>query len=237
LTNIGTFSTQTNMTDNVEMRDEPTIGEAPSSWVPALSIVFGAGEGTAHKVKGPIFAIGRSSGCGLSINNNSVSRKHAEIELKDGRYKLRDLGSKWGIKLNGQAVTESELRFGDEIEIAGTRMKFDLVHEDSISAVGRPKWKRLLLFGSIVVIIAATATLFYFKHQARTDLDRPGGDVLSQIIHHYDRGIFYYNQMSDNGGKNKDKVVEEMKLVIELDPDGKTHFSRSARRIIDGLEK
>ena len=52
--------------------------------------------------------------------DEGVSRKHAEIRLRDSRYYLIDLGSTNGTLLNGQAVialTENVLTHGDRIRI------------------------------------------------------------------------------------------------------------------------
>lgn len=217
-------------------RDEPTIDAAPeSSWVPAIKVLSGPKEGSVLEIKCDSFTIGRSSSNSLVLNDKAVSRRHAAIEQKDKRYIIHDLASRWGLKVNGQDLKDAGLKFGDEIEIAGTRMGFDLVLKDQVTK--RPsRWLRHAIIVLLFAAAVSTATLFYFRHQSQKDLVRPGADVLSQIIFHYDQGIFYYNKMSEDKGNQK-KVLEEMKKVIELDSKGTTQFSRSARRIIDGFEK
>ncbi len=57
--------------------------------------------------------------CDIVLPERQVSRQHAEIYLERGRYFLRDLGSKNGTYLNGQAVSDPiELDDSDVIQIA-----------------------------------------------------------------------------------------------------------------------
>jgi adenylate cyclase len=54
-----------------------------------------------------------------------VSKEHCHIELIDGQYVLRDLGSLNGTFVNGQRVQEHQLAPGDEITIGSTRIVFE----------------------------------------------------------------------------------------------------------------
>lgn len=217
-------------------RDEATIDVAPeSSWATSLTCLSGNYAGEKIEIKGDSFTIGRAKGNTLILNDKAVSRRHAAIQLKDSRYYIYDLGSRWGVLLNGAKTTESELKFGDEIEIAGARFTFGLVQRDTLTPK-KANWSKIILFVLLFAAVATTATLFYVKHTTKEDLDRPGADVVSQIIYHYDKGISYYNMINQDSS-NREKAIEEMKKVIELDPNEKTQFSLSARRIIDGLEK
>lgn len=57
--------------------------------------------------------------CDIILPERQVSRQHAEIYLEGGRYFLRDLGSKNGTYVNGQAVSDPvELHDSDVIQIA-----------------------------------------------------------------------------------------------------------------------
>jgi len=66
--------------------------------------------------------IGRSSSrksCDIEFPERQISRRHAEIFYDQGRYFLRDLGSKNGTWLNGQSVAQAmPLQDSDEIQLA-----------------------------------------------------------------------------------------------------------------------
>ena len=65
--------------------------------------------------------LGRSSACQLVFEDDTVSRRHAELHVVDGHWMLRDLGSSNGTYVNGRRVTEAEVAAGDEIVLGGCR--------------------------------------------------------------------------------------------------------------------
>jgi hypothetical protein len=69
--------------------------------------------------RSPRLLIGRDLRCGLVSEDTSVSRRHAEIFLANGKLYIRDLGSANGTWVNGQAVVEqpAQLRAGQEVFI------------------------------------------------------------------------------------------------------------------------
>ena len=68
--------------------------------------------------------IGRDHGCDLLILHPSVSRRHCEIRLDDGRYRVRDLGSTNTTRLNERVVESAELADGDHLIIGESIVKF-----------------------------------------------------------------------------------------------------------------
>jgi hypothetical protein len=67
--------------------------------------------------------IGRSSGCQLVLAHDTVSRRHAELFIADGRWLLRDLDSSNGTWLNGRRIVEAEVRSGDVLQFGGCRFR------------------------------------------------------------------------------------------------------------------
>ena len=68
----------------------------------------------------PQFLIGRRTAADLQIVSTDVSREHAEIVQDEGRYLLRDRGSRYGTFVNGEQVTERVLAHGDRIRLGRT---------------------------------------------------------------------------------------------------------------------
>jgi phosphoserine phosphatase RsbU/P len=68
----------------------------------------------------PQFLIGRRTAADLQIVSTDVSREHAEILQDEGRYLLRDRGSRYGTFVNGEQVTERVLEHGDRIRLGRT---------------------------------------------------------------------------------------------------------------------
>lgn len=63
------------------------------------------------------YSIGRRDTNDLRLSGSEVSREHAEIAREGDRYVLRDRESRYGTFVNGDAVTECDLRPGDRIRL------------------------------------------------------------------------------------------------------------------------
>ena len=69
-------------------------------------------------------SVGRSTECDIVIPDTNVSRRHAEIRPTIDGFSLVDLGSTNGSLVNGERVTQRELRDGDELVFGNTRFLF-----------------------------------------------------------------------------------------------------------------
>jgi hypothetical protein len=67
--------------------------------------------------------LGRGQGCTIVLSDITVSRRHAELVLRDGRWILRDLGSSNGTWVNGRQVVEAEVRPGDRVVLGDCRLR------------------------------------------------------------------------------------------------------------------
>src|SRR5579864_1500759 len=74
-------------------------------------------------------SLGRDATNGLPINDPSVSRRHCLIHREGGGFKLRDLESRNGTLVNGEAVTDHWLHHLDEIAVGDSVFRF-LTDED-----------------------------------------------------------------------------------------------------------
>jgi hypothetical protein len=68
--------------------------------------------------------IGRDPQNDVVLDDRRVSRKHAEVRLRLGRYTLYDLQSTNGTYVNGRRVAEKVLEDGDKISIGGLEIVF-----------------------------------------------------------------------------------------------------------------
>ncbi|MCS7182005.1 MAG: FHA domain-containing protein [Thermoanaerobaculum sp.] len=73
--------------------------------------------------EGPI-GIGRASDNAVTLKDFSVSRHHARLELRQGRWWVVDLGSTNGVKVNGNYVQEAALSHGDILHIGNFQLTF-----------------------------------------------------------------------------------------------------------------
>ncbi len=69
----------------------------------------------------PRLAIGRRSNCDIVLEFPNVSSQHCELQFEHGYWIVRDLGSRNGVKVNGERVDSKWLQPGDELTIAKHR--------------------------------------------------------------------------------------------------------------------
>jgi hypothetical protein len=70
------------------------------------------------RTEGARLTIGRAPSCDCLVQEESVSRRHAELRREGERWLLRDLGSRNGTRVNGTRVIEDvEVRPGDRLTL------------------------------------------------------------------------------------------------------------------------
>ncbi len=70
-------------------------------------------------------SIGRHHECDVVLSEPVVSRRHALLRFRDGRWILQDLESRNGTFVNGVRVGRCELRPGDSVALGGTSLVID----------------------------------------------------------------------------------------------------------------
>ena len=61
--------------------------------------------------------VGRDASCDISLDDSTVSRRHARLIFRDGVWVIQDLASKNGLTVNGAAVGRCQLRAGDRVSL------------------------------------------------------------------------------------------------------------------------
>ncbi|HEY6071443.1 MAG TPA: FHA domain-containing protein [Chthoniobacterales bacterium] len=69
--------------------------------------------------------IGRAPDNMIVIDDPSVSSRHGQLELVGETYRLKDLGSTNGTKVNGVPITETVLKFEDRIKFGAIEARFE----------------------------------------------------------------------------------------------------------------
>ncbi len=80
--------------------------------------------------------IGRADDAAIVLDDRWVSRRHCQVEHREDRYILRDLGSKHGTFVNGTKVSEVVLALGDQIDVGLSSFVVKPINSasDSVSA-------------------------------------------------------------------------------------------------------
>ena len=77
----------------------------------------GPGEGRSYMLRKERTALGRDPRNDVTVDNPSISRRHAEIVLDPKHALLADLGSRNGVFVNGKRVQKAALCAGDTLRI------------------------------------------------------------------------------------------------------------------------
>lgn len=124
----GVFRIRSQVTEG-ETFDEPTR-EAPSNntvmmqlpvvAAPLLGTLSIKGQGQEERVV-PLaertILIGRGSDADVALSDSSVSRRHGEITVVDGKHRYTDLGSTNGSSIAGRPISHVDLEDGDKLTL------------------------------------------------------------------------------------------------------------------------
>ncbi len=108
------------------------VADAAESQTAYLIVLSGKAVGKMFRVKPGEMLIGRSSACDIFLEDDGVSRKHAQLVCgPEGAVVLRDMGSTNGTWVEGERVAAKELRDGDRLQIgSATILKYG--YQDSV---------------------------------------------------------------------------------------------------------
>ena len=92
---------------------------------PALVVRSGGGRtGESFRPSGDRTRIGRSPECEVFLDDVTVSRNHAVLVERDGRFFVEDQGSLNGTFVNRRRIDSAPLKNGDEVQIGKYRLTF-----------------------------------------------------------------------------------------------------------------
>jgi hypothetical protein len=78
------------------------------------------------------FYIGRINGNDMIMPDYAISKRHAIIDIEDGRYYLRDAGSTNGTKINGSRLAKKRVLLKDKDVIGFARYEFTFLYPKSL---------------------------------------------------------------------------------------------------------
>ena len=93
--------------------------------MPKLILTTKAQGKVAYEFAERSITIGRAPDNMIVIDDPSVSGRHALLELVGETYRLKDLESTNGTKVNGVPITDTALRFEDRIRFGAIEARFE----------------------------------------------------------------------------------------------------------------
>jgi pSer/pThr/pTyr-binding forkhead associated (FHA) protein len=101
------------------------IDEVLERGAAALVIRTGGGRaGESFPLSEDRISIGRSPDAGVFLDDVTVSRNHAVLLERGGRFSVEDQGSLNGTFVNRKRIESAELENGDELQIGKYRLTF-----------------------------------------------------------------------------------------------------------------
>ncbi|MEI6042825.1 MAG: FHA domain-containing protein [Chloroflexota bacterium] len=94
-----------------------------------LVVQTGPDAGKVFNLDRPLLIAGRQVGNEMVLNDTQVSRRHIQLELRNGQVFISDLGSANGTNVNGQSLLPNQPRLlmpGDLVQLGNTALVFNV---------------------------------------------------------------------------------------------------------------
>ncbi|MFZ9017249.1 MAG: FHA domain-containing protein [Ilumatobacteraceae bacterium] len=99
------------------------VGELPRT-AGVLIVRSGAQTGSRFQLDAEVTRLGRHPDSEISLDDITVSRRHAEVMRTDEGYIVTDAGSLNGTYVNQERIERTAIRHGDELQIGKFRLVF-----------------------------------------------------------------------------------------------------------------
>jgi len=89
-----------------------------------LVVLDGPHRGAQYPLRREKTVIGRGSEADLTMDEETLSRAHAAVVFRAGRFVLEDLESANGTLVDGEKITEHELKHGERFSMGHVMFQF-----------------------------------------------------------------------------------------------------------------
>jgi pSer/pThr/pTyr-binding forkhead associated (FHA) protein len=89
-----------------------------------LVVKRGPSAGSKILIDRDVTTVGRHPESDIFLDDITVSRRHAELRRKEGRFSVHDMGSLNGTYVNRDRVENTQLAAGDEVQIGKFKLVF-----------------------------------------------------------------------------------------------------------------
>jgi pSer/pThr/pTyr-binding forkhead associated (FHA) protein len=93
--------------------------------MPKLTVTTEGSGKITYELTDELVGIGRAPENTIVIDDFSVSGHHALLQFTRETYYLKDLGSTNGTRVNGERITETQLRVGDRVRFGKVEARFE----------------------------------------------------------------------------------------------------------------
>ncbi len=203
-----------------------------------LMISSGPAEGTSIPLhSGQITTIGRATTNRLVIPDEICSRNHCEVFFDSGIWKLRDLGSRNGTRVNGEPISgDIQLTEGREFQIGNTTIAFSLNPKAKTNTLPKHKSVTVDEAGEDTVARAAFDTVR--TSQPAVSESRSAADTHPEIVHVCEVNPFVDVDIENQSSQRENVGHKAQRLVqLGLKMGEETDVRRLSEIVLDGLFK
>ena len=134
------------------------------------------------KLEGDEVTIGRSGENDVVIKDALVSRRHAKVHRVGGAWRVTDLGSSNGTRVNDADPTNRDLRGGDRIQLHKFQVLFTDGAQPAVSLISSPAKMFEDSVGSGTVVRSAVDFSVLASRQRTLGVPEGGEDRLQQLL-------------------------------------------------------
>jgi two-component system cell cycle response regulator len=157
-----------------------------------LLVLAGARLGQRAVIDDKPLVIGRGSACDMMLASESVSRRHAVIELVADTHFIVDLGSTNGLSVNDQRGPRHALKDGDRIAMGSVVMKY--LSSSNLEAACHDLLQQLVTHDGLTGLL--NRAQFDIELRAAAGRARTGQSVLSLVLFDVD----HFKSINDQYG-------------------------------------
>jgi pSer/pThr/pTyr-binding forkhead associated (FHA) protein len=139
------------------------------SGMPKLTI-----SGVTHELVDEAITIGRGPDNTIVVNDQSISIHHAKLLLEDDTYRLRDLDSTNGTRVNGKPVTEAVLRLDDRIRFGEAEALYESSEGTRLKSLPNPEEISTQFTADSAAQSHFTSASLFRRQEEQNDLMRTG---------------------------------------------------------------
>src|SRR5437868_15526299 len=130
--------------------------------------------GVTHELVDEAITIGRGADNTIVVNDPSISTHHAQLLLEGDTYRLKDLDSTNGTRVNGKPVTETVLRFDDRIRFGEAEALYESSEATRLKPLPIPEEISTQFTADSAAQSHFTSASLFRRQEAQNDMVRTG---------------------------------------------------------------
>ena len=130
--------------------------------------------GVTHELTDKAITIGRGPDNTIVVNDPSISTHHAHLLLEGDTYRLKDLDSTNGTRVNGTPVAETVLRFDDRIRFGAAEARYESSEAGGSKPLPKPEEIKAQLAEAGTALPHLTSASPFRRQQQQNDPVRTG---------------------------------------------------------------